>query len=317
MTFMVYPTHRYSVYGLTVRSAFSLALPEAPRSAPGTLVELGVAEPNALEEVASTVATNENDWFQHVLLEDGRLYMRWEALFDFIISCDGRRVLCRKLADAAMESFEAYLTTFALSGALLQQGEEPLHATVIEKDNMAVGLMGPSGAGKSTLAAFLISEGGDLVTDDMLRIRLEEKGAYAYPGPYRMKLFKEPAERFLKQSLDRGQLNPLTGKLIFQPGTRQGDTQLRRLSALYFLDGPGAEEDPTQISLERLSGIALFKTIAACTMNSRLNMPARLERHFRFAERLARVLPVYRLTYPREYRALHEVSRLISQTGFQ
>ena len=78
--------------------------------------------------------------------------MRWGNWFEILVSSDGQRVLCHNLSSMPLELFEAYLTNFAISAALLQQGEETLHATVVETGGRAVGLLGPSGAGKSTLA---------------------------------------------------------------------------------------------------------------------------------------------------------------------
>ena len=42
---------------------------------------------------------------------------------------------------------------------------------------------------------------------------------------------------------------------------------------------------------------------------SRYHAPERLERQMRFAQKLAEVLPVYALEYPRSFAALDEVSR--------
>jgi hypothetical protein len=307
--------YKYSVYGLTVASDFPLALPrEASEESANLRVNLELVSPDNFPATAQDRASAEGGRFQHAVLDDGSVYMRWEDFFEFVITADGRRVLCKMLSKAEIESFEAYLTTFALSGALIQQGEEALHATVVATDGSAVGLIGPSGAGKSTLAAFLIARGGDLVTDDMLRLEFRDDIAVAFPGPCRLKLFKEPAQRILKQALDCGRFNPLTEKLIFQPVSfidRRKDPH--PLSALYFLDTPPEHGDPNSISIERLFGVDLFKTIAASTINSRLNAADRLERQFRFAERIANSIPVYKLMYQRDYDLLDQVADLIDQ----
>lgn len=312
------PPFRYSVYGVSLLSELALALPYEVHGCPSNVVvELIMADNNSFRGVTEHLSLDPKDWFHHVVLENGALYMRWEDLFDFIVAPDGQRVLCRKLANAAIESFEAYLTNFAVSAALLQQGEEPLHATVIEAGDSAVGLMGPSGAGKSTLAAFMIGQGGDLITDDMLRIRFINNAAIAYPGPYRLKLFKEAAERFLTSGIERGRFNPIAGKFIFEPSTQTEVKVPRRLSALYFLDSRTEQESSVGISIKRLAGVELFMTIAASTINSRLSIPRRLERQFRFAEHLARIVPIYKLSYPRNFELLGQVADLIYQTARQ
>jgi hypothetical protein len=311
-------SYRYAVYGLTVLSDFPLTLPHDIDIAYGgdsLVVKLERVSQEYIPAIDPTLAHNESQWFQHVVLGDGAVYMRWENLFDFVISANGRRVQWRKQSEVAIESFEAYLTSFAISGALIQQGEEPLHATVVASDRGAVGLIGPSGAGKSTLAAFLMERGGSLVTDDMLRLEFRGDVALAFPGQGRLKLFKESAEKILKETADSGRFNPLTEKLIFQPSRVAKPNDPQPLSALYYLDTPPVHIDPNSISIERLSGVDLFKTIAASTFNSRLNAAERLERQFHFAERVARTVPVYKLMYPRDYNLLDQVSDLINQTA--
>jgi hypothetical protein len=311
--------YRYGVYGLTVVSDFQLELPrESPGENSNLSVRLEFANFDDLSTAAPGYAPVDGNWFSHTVLDDGAISMRWGDLFHFVVSADGRRVRCRRLSSSEIESFEAYLTTFAISAAIVQQGEEPLHATVVATDGGGIGLVGPSGAGKSTLAAFLIGRGGDLVTDDMLRLEFKDSAVIAFPGPPRLKLYKEPARRFLKQPLECGRFNPLTEKYIFQL-TRSITclTGPQPISALYFLDTPSEQAHPNRISIARLSGVELFKTITASTFNDRLVGAARLERQFHFAGRIARTIPVYKLTYPHDYNVLDQVADLIDQTAIQ
>jgi hypothetical protein len=311
--------YRYDVYGITLLSEFRLSLSNKLEArGKGVIVELRPAKPNTFHDLTGKLPRDPSDWFQHAILEDGALYMRWEDWFEFLVSRDGRLVICGNLSNVPLESFEAYLTNFAVSAALLQQGEEPLHATVVDLGGRVVGLVGPSGIGKSTLAACLIHRGGDLMTDDMLRITFEENTALAHPGPYRLKLFKESADRYLQGAICCGPFNPLnitppSGKLIYQPSERTSGGCARPLSAVFHLDRPLEDSEKTNDRVEPLIGLDLFKTIASATMNSRLHSAARLHRQFRFAERLARMVPMYRLSYRREYEVLDSVVDKIFQ----
>jgi hypothetical protein len=67
------------------------------------------------------------------------------------------------------------------------------------------------------------------------------------------------------------------------------------------------------VSLTRIRGAELVKVILSATMNTRLHTPARLARQFSFAERLAQVLPVYEMSYPRAYPALEQVATKIRE----
>lgn len=305
--------YRYRVYGLTLATDLQLNLPAADRSE--AAIELGRGEMALFCEARKGASGHPGDWVQHRFLEDRTLYMRWGTWFEILVSPNGRRVLCNNLSDMPLESFEAYLTNFAVSAALIQQGEETLHATVVELNGRAVGLLGPSGAGKSTLAAFLISQGGILVTDDMLRVTFEHGVAFAQPGPARIKLFKEPADRYLPKRLDIGYWNPLGAKMIFAPDDSHSSTGPQRLSALYYLEVPSSSVDLDRPFLEQLYGIDLFKTILSSSMDFRLQSPARLERQFRFAERIAKEVPFFRLTYSRSFNSLDPVATRIRESA--
>lgn len=300
-------TYRYSVYGLTLLSEIPLRLPAAVGSE--IIVELARGETADFQAAREGVPPEPDEWIQFTLLDDGNMQLRWGNFFEILVPLDGRRVLCRNTGDVPIESFEAYLTNFAVSAALIRQGEEPLHASVVEIGGRAIGLLGPSGAGKSTLAAFLISRGGTLITDDMLRVTFAGEVAFAQPGPHRIKLFREPAGRFLPHGLQMGYWSLSGEKPIFEPVGLTVEASPRPLAALYHLAAPSAGSHKPR--LERLSGVDLFKTILSSSMDTRLHLPAKLERQFRFAERIALGTPVFRLTYPRSFDMFDEVFQLI------
>ena len=318
---------RYQVYGITLVSELRHNLPEETRetSGDGVLVELRVAQSHIFASLADQWPRNPKEWFRHGILEDGSFYSRWEDCLELLVSPDGKSVLCGNRSNVPLEAFDAYLTNFAVSAALIQQGEEPLHATVVATGDCGVGLVGPCGAGKSTLAAHLINRGWDLLTDDMLRVTFEGNFALAHPGPCRLKLFKEPAERFLETAACFGPFNPAYGqvcnplndKLIFQLPDDSAVRGARRLSALFYLDQPSQDGETNKVSVARLGGQNLFKTILSSTMNTRHDAPARLQRHFQFAERLVRAVPVYRLIYRRDYDVLDSIAEQIYQGASQ
>ena len=305
--------HRYRVYGIVVESAFALdSLEEVASRQSEAAIEISFGSADYFRSIAEELVSDPQEWLQHAMLADDRLYMRWDDIFEVAISADGRQVMCRKLSDIDDRSFEAHLINFALSAALLQQGEEPLHATVATLDGHAVGLLGPSGAGKSTLAAFLVERGGELVTDDLLRTTFAEGAVLAYHGPLRLKLFEEPAKRYLSGAASRGRFNPLSGKMMFQPPHAAGERiHPLRLSALFHLGASPEGDAQGEVSIKRMMGGDLVKVLLAATMNTRLDTPRRLARQFHFTERLARLLPVHELIYPRNYRAMHRIAEKI------
>lgn len=298
----------YSIYGLTLISDMRLTLPEtAWRLDANTIVTLATRDAEALEHATTDLTIHPEQWFQQILSSGGNLYMRWKDCLDLLVARDGARVSCRNLSSYSLELWESYLLNFAISAALLLQGEETLHATVVDIGGRAIGLLGASGAGKSSLASFLTTCGGKIVTDDVLRIGFEKEAVVAHPGPDRLKLFAEPAELFLPEHSASGKWSPAPGKLIYDLGDQ---TRLRppaRLVALYSLRAP-AQPDDGRVVLERKSALDSFLAIGAATMNNDFQTPARLGRHFRFVERLAKLLPIYGLSYPRTFDIFDEVA---------
>jgi hypothetical protein len=65
------------------------------------------------------------------------------------------------------------------------------------------------------------------------------------------------------------------------------------------------------VSIQRLAGIERVKTLTRSTMNIRYVTPERLTRQLRFAEQMARAVPIFSLRYPRDYAALPEVAEAL------
>lgn len=308
---------RYVVYGLVIESDLLLTSVDkavGARAEPAIRIVLG--PPDYFHAAAGAASPDPDDWIQHVVLADGGIYVKVEGLFETIVSRDGRRAVYQPLGEVDERSLEANLLNFVVSVALTLQGEEPLHATVIDLGGEVVGLLGLSGAGKSTLAACFIGQGAELLTDDMLRLAFIDGKAIAYPGPYRLKLFDEPAQRFLPEARKHGALNTLSGKYMVQPNkTIQSPRLPHPLSALFWLGDPEAVPEPTMVSLKRLGGADLARNLIASAMNSRYHQPDRLVRQFRFSEQVAQSLPVYELSYPRRFEVMSQVVEEIKRAA--
>jgi ABC-type uncharacterized transport system YnjBCD ATPase subunit len=306
--------HRHLVYGLAIESDFALAsVPSA--SAGGPALRLRLAPSGELRGRLGDLKSDPDDWIEHIVLADGAVYMKLDGIFETIVSADGSDVACARLGDADQRTFEANLLNFVLSAALTLRGEEPLHATVLERGGRAFALLGPSGAGKSTLAAFLIARGARLITDDMLRLTFASGRALAHHGPHRLKLFDEQARLLLPQSVAAGHFNALSGKLMVEPREDAGDrAEPRPLAAMFWLGDPPPASD--KVRSMRLAGTALARALLSSAMNIRYHAPDRLARQMRFTAQVAETVPVHALLYPRRHERLagvdDEIRRVMS-----
>ena len=297
---------RYAVYGLTVESAFPLGtLPSPPgdgqadvrilRAAPGTFAGFDAGASEAL-------------WYRREALADGGLYFAIPDVLQAIISADGRTARCASAPEGDPRSFEANLLNFVLTAALTLQGEEPLHATVVRLDDRSVGFLGDSGTGKSTLAAFLLAEGAELVTDDMLRIVYDAGAPMAWRGPPRLKLFDEPARRLLPAASRDAAFNPMSGKLLVEAAASR-DAGVP-LSALFWLDEPAADD----VIVRRVRGIEAIRILLASTLHRDHRPSDRIERQLQAIERLAKSVPLFAMAYPRKHELLPAVADAVRRS---
>jgi hypothetical protein len=192
------------------------------------------------------------------------------------------------------ESFEAYLFNQVLSFALVQMGREPLHATVVEGDGKAIGLVGPPGAGKSTMAAALLARGFHLVTDDLLLVAHTDAGPFAQIGLPRLKLYPKISEALLPGLPAGPRLNSGTAKEILPlpKGMRAGGPH--PLHALVVLNRRKGKRD---VTLRRLGGKSAFATLTANTFNPVDQTQERLASHLPEVARIVREVPVKALHY--------------------
>lgn len=306
--------HRYTVFGDCIESGFCLAtLGAAPSGACHDPIFLDQADDAFFASRRPARSDGDEDWLRHAVLADGSVYISDDEVFETVISSDGRQVMCARRGDVDVRSFEASLLNFALGASLTLRGEEPLHATVVELSGQAIGLLGASGAGKSTLAAYLVADGADLVTDDMLRVTFAGDRALAHPGPHRLKLFDEPARRLLPGAAAQGHFSALSGKVLIEPRATPVAPEPRPLVALFLL-AAADERSAIRPTARRVTGAKLIRLLIASAMDIRNAAPERLARQLRFAERTAGVLPVYELCYRRDYDALAGVAEEIRRT---
>lgn len=298
----------YEAYGLRIQSVIPLPCLALARPGP---VEAKVINGSAslFSRVRSSIAIKSNGvpWFQHIRLPDGSDYLRWSGLFEFLISAEGREIACRSLDGSARETFQTYLLSQVLSFALLKRGIEPLHSTTVTVDGEAVGLIGDCGYGKSTLGAAFLQAGHRLLTDDLLVVREENHGFYAYPGPPRIKLFPEIAKSLIGDCVEGIPMNNLTPKLIIPLTRHRFHHAAAPLRTIYVLTSPVSGSRCERVTVRRLSQRRAFVELLRNTFNAIIVETERLKGQFVLAARVASKIPIKLVSYPRTLSSLPSV----------
>jgi len=302
----------YEVYSISLKTGLQLSLPEC-QSREKFDIELQVGPPSLFSEAIHGVVLKESKYanYFYAHLHDGSSYVRWSHLGEFLVSADGRRIMCRWIGKIPSESFQVYLLGQALSFALVKKGFEPLHATAVEMNGEAVVFLGTSGLGKSSLAGYLIQAGHRLITDDMLMLRKNGAEFQACPGPARIKLFPSMAKRFLGILTTGVPMNRKAEKLILPLNSDQRCPSSIPLKAIYtlFFAHVGGEGQPVKI--EPMSSREGFVHLVSHTFNYLIVDKDRLHRQFTETAAVAAAVPVKKLIYSRRFSCLTAVRQAI------
>jgi hypothetical protein len=301
--------HLYYFYGVRLRSDWPLPYATRPIRWFSEIALIdGSSEACAAAFAEASQAANEKTgWFQYEELRTGAVYLRWAQLFEFLVSPDGGEIAARPCASASVEGFDTYMLGQALSFALIKQGFEPLHATVVTVDGQGLAFLGDCGRGKSSLAAAFLQAGHRLLTDDQLVLTMQDHVFTAHPGPPRIKLFPEIARRCLGARAIGTPITHLSRKLVIPLDQHQASVGAVPLKGIYMLAAPPARPRGGRIAIRRLPQRRACLALLRNTFNSRVVDTERLNRQFALAASVAATVPVKLLSYPRRLRLLPSV----------
>jgi hypothetical protein len=238
---------------------------------------------------------------------DDAVLVSWKDHFEFLVSGDGGLVLWRRAPGVPDEVLFTYLLNQVLSYCLLARGIEPLHATAFVVDGCAIALMGSSGCGKSTLAAAFVRRGFPLLTDDVLVPVFAQGSVLGYPSLARLKLEPEAATAIFgaRPALP---MNAFTSKLILPLQSAEHAAGPVPLRSIYLI---APESSTIDIAIHGEAGQGALLPLIANTFEPTLFNRRRMEQQFHFANRLAAMVPLMQLSYPRTLERLHDVTEAV------
>jgi hypothetical protein len=297
--------HNYYLYGFSLRSQWPLPCPQQKyNNLPEVKLLEGSASSFSDVYLETQKQVNPSPFFHYAHLPDGSIYIRWSGLFEFLISHDGRLIVGHPLNNANKEAFLNYLLGQTLSFAIVKQGIEPLHSTVVRVNDFAVGFIGDCGYGKSSLAAGFLQAGYPLLTDDLLVLR-ENNGCFlAYPGLPRIKLFPKIAKSLIGERVKGFPIDKSTSKLIFPLGRYQSVKTTSPLKVIYVLSPPKNGFRSQGVTIRKLSHRSAFLSLLKNTYNPLVTEPDRLKRQFALAHRVVSKIPFKLLSYTRTLKSL-------------
>ena len=190
-----HPRLRYRAFGLEIESDVELlGMPRSRRVERGPSVRLELTSA-ATVDARFSGPPSEPVWETTI---DGHSYrmergdsgdhrLTWTGGASFLLSADGRSILCAP-AVAAAAPWQRLLLDTVLWTASLLRGSELLHASAVLGPRGVFAFLARSGHGKSSIAWELVRRGRPLFCDDILALRHAGGAVRAHPGPPLMTL---------------------------------------------------------------------------------------------------------------------------------
>jgi hypothetical protein len=295
--------HQYQIFGRRLHSEVELAELRPRRSAVADwTLRIGRGRP-----VAPSRLSAEHEAGGEVLRvweTPSATRLEYDRAGCFDIAPGGREITWFPAPDPRPEIVSAVVLGPVLALALHAQGTVSLHASAVRIGSEGVVFLAPKHYGKSTLAACLLTMGARLITDDTLAVETEPRSVLL-PGPHAVKLWRDSAEY----------VRPLLAVEIgsgVKPTLRRLPSHLRaerpsRCAAAYVLVPVGAD---ASVGIDRFAlpqADAALALVAHAKLGPLLE-PAAAALVLTEAAAIARRVPVYRLTVPRDWQRLPELA---------
>lgn len=246
-------------------------------------------------------------WLSFAKIQDGYL-LRFPTLADFIVSRDGRNISCILIEECPQETIRHLLLNQVIPIVLSQLGKLVLHASACATPQGVMAFMGVTGMGKSTLAASFGLKGFAVLTDDCLLVQERGEKVISIPSYGGLRLWPESVSALFEEEPVLQSMAHYTDKkrVLFDQDL---ETDSLFLKAVYVLAQP--ENDGNDVTITPLTAREGLFEIVKHTFQLDVTDHEKLGQAFKRYEWLAKSVPFFRLTYPRDHAVLPTVHAAI------
>jgi hypothetical protein len=299
-------------YGpVAIASALDLPLPQLPPAAadmPRFSLWVSAAPPAGKDSVTwfPSAPVDDEPEFLRLGHQSGRYWLDFPDLADFVVQPDERTITAFPAANLPEHTLIHLLLDQVMPRVLSLTGLVVLHASAVLVEEQVIFFVGQSGQGKSTLAAGLARQGYTVLTDDVLIVRQQAGRCEAITSYPALRLWPDSAGQLMTGATTQARVAHYSNKQRFATGQVASDWL--PVAHGYVLGQPADEVTLTHLG-PRAAVIALLEA------SFRLDVAnhALLQAEFDLLTWLARILPLERLDYPRDYTRLPEVAQSIIQ----
>lgn len=219
---------------------------------------------------------------------------------------DGTSITVEPFEGVSHEMVAPNILGGCMSVILRQRGYLVLHASSVAMGSAAVAFLGSSGWGKSTLAAALHAKNCQVLTDDVMALRLESGSPEVIPSFPQCKLAPEAA---LALGRDPATLAPLFAhsykrSYTFENGFQADPLPLKKI----YILAKGDEHSIAPMHPREVFAHLVSHTRAASTLFN----PQVSQEHFRQCTQLLEQVPCYRFTRKPGLAELPDLVKLVT-----
>lgn len=291
---------RFGSYAVTS----SVPLPALPATAP----DLGapVIHVDWIDHPCPDEARLLHDWLEGeeavlTLTEaDGDLWLKAPGTAHFRLRTAPHGIGVHVTGDNVDEAtLEHQLVDQILPRLLNHIGELVVHASALGINGRHALFLGASGMGKSTLAGLLRIRGHLVLSDDCVQVMAKDSECIALPTYPSLRLLKDSMEMLYPRDSDSF---PVAGwsekrRVPVDPVVRDGEST--SIDAIYLLGDPTKSGDTIQIT--PIAPAEACLTLITHSFRMDLGNHAATARHLAHCSAIARMVPAFRLNFPRSF----------------
>ncbi|MBC3784077.1 serine kinase [Spirosoma utsteinense] len=293
-------SYYYRAYGLSIVSDF--LLPPLPAGPPATVTDLTIrrgqlpARPSFVGSKAYRAGINA----QFAQTEQGDLWLDWPPLISFMALNGNELIVDTTQTDDQVISL--FTLSEALGLILFQKGYFLLHGSAVRIGNEGVVFLGEPGAGKSTTVAAFAGKGSRVISDDMVCIRLSMTGDHQLiPAFSQLKIWESSVIGLQLQQESMTPVREGMDKYSWHESIafEEKAVPLKQIFVLLPPNEPGRVDSPlpsSQVPVELLHHFPLPDALLT---------GKGLKDYFEKSVALARTTPLFRMSRPADFAALH------------
>ncbi|GBG08889.1 aldolase [Paenibacillus agaridevorans] len=223
---------------------------------------------------------------------------------------DGRTIEVSSSPTADEDKIRLYLLGSCMGILLMQKRILPLHGSAVAIDGQAYAIVGASGAGKSTLSSYLMEQGHELLSDDLIAVHIGEGGnPIVMPAYPQQKIWQESMQLLGKSTAGLKPIYKRETKFAVPVEGAFLDTPLP-LAGVFELT-----KHDKNAEIVSIAGLERFHAMLRHTFRGFLLEPLGLmEWHFRTLSRFAGRIDMFRLSRPFDGDSLACLYRLMIQS---